>query len=83
MEPKIFTDQQGKMHFNTNMVKPGHAVVIFDTPVQPSSEQKMKLQNAINDYIAVYDADDDAMYSALDRMESEFAATVADIRSRM
>ena len=84
MEPKIFTDPQGKMHFNANNVKPGHTTVIFDTPVQPSDEQKAKLQQAIDEYIAAHDAaEDDVMYAAFDKMEAEFANTVKNIRARM
>lgn len=83
MEPKIFTDAQGKLHFDANAVKPGHTVVTFDTPVQPSDSQKDKLQKAIDSYISAYDADDDVMYAEFDKMERAFSDTVADIRSRM
>ena len=83
MEPKIFIDPQGKMHFNANHVKPGHTIVVFDTPVQPSDEQKAKLQQSIDEYIAVYDAEDDVMYAAFDKIEAEFANTVKQIRARM
>ena len=83
MELKIFTDPQGNMHFDANDVKPGHTDVIFKTPVQPSDEQKAKLQKAIDEYIAVYDAEDDVMYAAFDKMNDEFANTVKNIRARM
>ena len=69
--------------YNANRVKPGNSTVSFDTPVQPSDAQKAKLQAAIDAYIEVYDADDDVMYSAFDRMEAEFVATAKDIRQRM